>query len=208
MKLVVGISGATGSIYGIRLLEVLQEKGVETHLVISRSAEKTILMETNYSIEKVRSMATFNYKIEDIGASIASGSFPVDGMVLIPCSIKTLSALANSYNDNLLVRAADVNLKERRKVVIVARETPLHIGHLRLMEQVTEMGGMLLPPMPAFYHKPRTVSDIIDQTVGKVLDQFGYDAGLFERWGSKGDDANKAMAAIRGGAKEFVKEWR
>jgi 4-hydroxy-3-polyprenylbenzoate decarboxylase len=184
-KLVVGISGATGSIYGIRLLEVCQLMEIETHLVISEGAARNIRIETDYEVNDVIKMASYIYDINNVGASIASGSFPVDGMAIVPCSIKSLSALANSFNDNLLIRAADVNLKEKRKVVVVARETPLHIGHLRLMSQVAEAGGIILPPMPAYYHNPKSINEIIDQTVGKILDQFGIDGRLFRRWEGK-----------------------
>lgn len=185
-KLVVGISGATGSVYGIRLLEVLRELEVETHLVVTEGAARTIRMETQYEFSEVTKLATHVYDINNVGASIASGSFPIDGMAIVPCSIKSLSALANSYNDNLLIRAADVNLKEKRKVVVMVRETPLHVGHLRLMMHVAEAGGVILPPMPAFYHQPRSLQEIIDQTVGKVLDQFGLDGKLFSRWEGSG----------------------
>jgi 4-hydroxy-3-polyprenylbenzoate decarboxylase len=184
-KLIVGISGATGCIYGIRLLAVLRGLDVETHLVITKDAERTIVMETSYTVEEIKKMATCVHDIENVGASIASGSFPVDGMVVIPCSIRSLSAMANSFNQNLLVRAADVTLKEKRKLVVVARETPLHIGHLHLMMRMAEMGAVILPPMPAFYHQPQSLEEIIDQTVGKVLDQFNIDAQLFRRWQGK-----------------------
>lgn len=182
MRIVVGISGASGAIYGVRLLQVLQELGVERHLVLSETAGQTIEYETPYHLDEVTALATQVYPVEDLAASISSGSFRTDGMVVAPCSIKTLSGIANSYNDNLLTRAADVTLKERRKLVLVVRETPLHLGHLRLMTAVTEMGAVVLPPMPAFYHKPRTVAEIIDQSIGKVLDQFGLEASLFSRW--------------------------
>ncbi len=184
MKIIIGISGSTGAIYGIRMLEVLrQHPDIETHLVISNPAKQTILLETAYAVEKVEALAHTVYRINDIAASISSGSFKTDGMVVIPCSIKTLSAIANSYDDNLLVRAADVTLKERRRLVLVVRETPLHLGHLRLMMRVAEMGAILAPPMPAFYHKPKTIDDIVNQTVGRVLDQLGIErADLFRRW--------------------------
>ncbi|MBW7860783.1 MAG: UbiX family flavin prenyltransferase [Rhodocyclaceae bacterium] len=182
MKLVVGISGASGAIYGIRILEVLRQAGVETHLVMSDSAKRTIAYETDYSIQDVKGLATRMHDINDVGAAISSGSFRHDGMVIAPCSIKTLSALAHSFNTNLLIRAADVTLKERRKLVLMIRETPLHLGHLRLMTQVTETGAVLVPPLPAFYHRPRTLEDIIDQSVNKALDQFGLDLDLFKRW--------------------------
>ncbi len=182
MKIVVGISGASGAIYGIRILEVLRRCGVETHLVISKSAKRTIDTETGYRIKDVEELAGFVYENENIGAAIASGSFRHDGMIVAPCAIKSLSAMANSYNDNLLVRAADVTLKEKRKLLVIVRETPLHIGHLRLMTTLAEMGGIILPPVPAFYHHPETIDDIINQTVGKALDQFGIEHQLFQRW--------------------------
>ena len=156
MKLVVGISGASGAIYGIRILEVLQKAGVETHLVMSDSAKRTIVYETDYSVEDVKRLATHVHDINDVGACISSGSFRHAGMVLAPCSIKTLSAVANSFNTNLLIRAADVCLKERRKLVLMLRETPLHLGHLRLMTQATECGAVLVPPLPAIM--PRSTS--------------------------------------------------
>jgi 4-hydroxy-3-polyprenylbenzoate decarboxylase len=183
-RLIVGISGATGAIYGIRLLEVLAKSNVETHLVITEAAQKTILMETDWKVEKIKSLAKVAYDIQDIGANIASGSFQSEGMVVIPCSIKSLSAIANSFNVNLLIRAADVTLKERHKLVLVVRETPLHKGHLNLMLRVTDIGATLLPPIPAFYFHPKTIDDLINHTVGKVLDLFGINHHLFERWGS------------------------
>ncbi len=182
MKIVVGMSGASGSIYGVRLLEVLQQAGVETHLVMSDAAKRTIVYETDRTIQDVKKLATHVHELSDIGACISSGSFRHDGMVIAPCSIKTLSALANSFNANLLIRAADVTLKERRKLVLMVRETPLHLGHLRLMTQVTETGAVILPPMPAFYHRPQTLDDIINQSVNKALDQFNVDVTLFKRW--------------------------
>jgi len=182
MRIVVGISGASGAIYGVRILEVLRQLGVETHLVLSETAGGTIEFETGRPVDDVLALATRVYPVDDVAAAISSGSFRTDGMVIAPCSIKTLSGVANSYNDNLLTRAADVTLKERRRLVLVVRETPLHLGHLRLMTAVTEMGAVLLPPMPAFYHKPQTIDDIVNQTVGKVLDQFQLDASLFKRW--------------------------
>ncbi|HYG58497.1 MAG TPA: UbiX family flavin prenyltransferase [Symbiobacteriaceae bacterium] len=182
MRIVVGISGASGAIYGVRTLDVLRQLGVETHLVLSDTAGETIAYETPYRLEDVLAMAGKVYRAGDLAAAISSGSFPTDGMIVAPCSIKTLSGIAHSYNDNLLTRAADVTLKERRKLVLVVRETPLHLGHLRLMTAVTETGAVILPPMPSFYHKPQTIDDIVNQTVGKVLDQFGLDASLFRRW--------------------------
>lgn len=184
-RLVVGITGATGAIYGIRLLEFLSKSDVETHLVISRSAEKTIRLETSWEIEQVKALARVTYNTEDVGADISSGSFQTEGMAVIPCSIKSLSAIANSYNENLLIRAADVTLKERRKLVLVVRETPFHSGHLSLMQNVADRGGIILPPIPAFYFLPKTIDDLVNHTVGRVLDVFGIDHRLFNRWGSQ-----------------------
>lgn len=183
-RVVVGISGATGAIYGIRLLEMLSKAGIETHLVLTDAARKTILMETDRTIEEVKALADVNYDNRNCGADIASGSFQVEGMVVIPCSIKSLSAIANSYNDSLLVRAADVTLKEKRRLIVVVRETPLHKGHLELMTRVADYGGTILPPFPAFYFHPNTIDDIINHTVGKVFDGLGMDHQLFDRWGS------------------------
>jgi len=183
-RLIVGISGATGAIYGIRLLEVLAKSNVDTHLVITEAAQNTILMETDWKVEKVKSLAKVTYDIQDIGANLASGSFESEGMVVIPCSIKSLSAITNSFNVNLLIRAADVAIKEKRRLVLVVRETPLHKGHLTLMMNLADMGVIILPPIPAFYHHPKTIDDLVNHTVGKVLDLFGIDHHLFERWGS------------------------
>lgn len=191
-RLVVGMSGATGAIYGIRLLEALVDTDIEAHLVISDAARKTITMETTWSVDDVMALAHTCYDIRDIGANIASGSFLVEGMVVIPCAMKTLSGIAHSYNDNLLVRAADVNLKEHRKVVVVARETPFHKGHLNLMMQLADLGATILPPLPAFYCLPKTIDDIINHLVGKVLDMFHIENRMFQRWGS-----NKLNRAIK-----------
>ena len=183
MLLVVGITGASGVIYGIRLLEVLSSNGeVETHLIISEAGEKNIRYETDWELEQVKALADSCYDIHDIGAKLASGSFKRDGMIIAPCSMKTLSALANSYADNLLTRSADVTLKERKRLVVLARETPLHLGHLRNMEKLTEMGAVVFPPVPAFYYKPRTIQELIDHTIGKVLDIFDIKHNLFRRW--------------------------
>jgi len=181
-RLIVGISGASGTVYGVRLLEALQEGSVETHLVMSEAGKRVAEVESGYSEDYIESLANVVHPNKDIGAAIASGSFHTLGMVVAPCSVKSLSAVANSYNDTLLVRAADVVLKERRKLVLVIRETPLHLGHLRLMAQATENGAVILPPMPSFYHKPQTIDDIVNQTVGKILDQFGIEHELFRRW--------------------------
>jgi flavin prenyltransferase len=191
-KLIVGISGATGAIYGIRLLEVLSKSDVETHLVITEAAQETILMETSLKVGDVKSLAKVSYDIKNLGADISSGSFLSEGMVIIPCSIKSLSGIANSFNENLLIRTADVTLKERRKLVLVVRETPLHLGHIELMLQASRMGAILLPPIPAFYFHPKTIDDLINHTIGKVLDLFGINHHLFNRWGS-----SKVKRALR-----------
>ena len=181
-RLVVGISGASGTIYGIRLLEVLRDTPIETHLVMSEAALRVAESENGFTRAQVEALADAVYGNDEIDAPISSGSFLTIGMIVAPCSIKSLSAIANSYNDTLLVRAADVVLKERRKLVLVVRETPLHLGHLRLMAAVTESGAVVLPPVPSFYHQPETIADIVDQTVGKMLDQFGVERHLFKRW--------------------------
>lgn len=183
MLLIVGITGASGVIYGIRLLEVLStNKAVETHLIISETGEKNIRYETDWKVEQVKALADFYYDIHDTGARIASGSFKRDGMVIAPCSMKTLSALANLYTDNLLTRSADVTLKERQRLVLLPRETPLHLGHLRNMEKLAEIGAVILPPIPAFYHKPQTIQELIDHIIGKVLDILDIEHNLFPRW--------------------------
>ena len=184
-RLIVGLSGASGVIYGIRLLEVLQSVAeVETHLIISRAARRTIPLETDYSVAQVKTLADKLYKFDDLAAAISSGSYKTMGMVVIPCSIKTLSGIANCYSDNLILRAADVVLKDRRKLVLVLRETPLHLGHVRLMAQAIEIGAIIMPPMPAFYHRPQTVDDIINQSVNRVLDllEIELNQDLFDRW--------------------------
>jgi len=182
-RIVIGITGASGVIYGIRLLEVLANtEGIETHLVLSRGARITLELETSMTSEQVEGLADCAHPPENLAAPLSSGSFKTEGMIVAPCSMKSLSMIAHSINDNLLVRAADVTLKERRKLVLMPRETPLHLGHLRAMTCVAEMGGVILPPVPSFYHKPKTIEDIVDQTVGKALDQFGLDHQLFNRW--------------------------
>ena len=184
-KIIVGLSGASGVIYGIRLLEVLQAlPDVETHLVMSTAAATTIPLETDYTPEAVRALAAVDYRFKDIAAAISSGSFRTDGMIILPCSMKTLSAIAYSYSDNLLTREADVVLKERRKLVLCPRETPLHLGHLRAMALVAGMGAFVAPPMPAFYHRPQTIDELINQTVNRVLDlvDIRLPEDLFRRW--------------------------
>ncbi|MFC1893853.1 UbiX family flavin prenyltransferase [Chloroflexota bacterium] len=183
MVLIVGITGATGIIYGIRLLQVLAPlKDIETHVIVSEAGEKNIKYETDWEIKDIQALADFAYDIDDIGAKPASGSFKRDGMIVAPCTVKTMSALAGSYTENLLIRAGDVTLKERRKLVLLTRETPLNLGHIRNMERLTEMGAIIAPPMPAFYHRPQNIQDIIDQTIGKILDLFDIEHNLFHRW--------------------------
>ena len=181
--LIVGITGASGSVYGIRLLEALSStENVETHLIVSEPAEAIIRYETGRGLESVRELASFSYDIRDMGAQISSGSFRTDGMIVAPCTVKTMSAIANSYSENLLIRVGDVTLKERRQLLLLVRETPLHLGHLRNMERLCEMGATIMPPAPAFYHRPLTIQDIVDHTVGKMLDVFGIEHSLFQRW--------------------------
>ena len=188
-RIVVGISGASGVIHGIRLLEVLRTvEDVESHLVISNAGKKTIALETDRSVEEIEGLADRCYRVGDIAAAVASGSFNTTAMVVVPCSMKTLSGIANSYADNLLIRAAEVTLKDRRPLVLVPRETPLHLGHLRLLVKVAELGAVVMPPMTAFYHRPETVGEIVDQTVNRILDVLGIelDEDLFPRWTGPG----------------------
>ena len=184
-RLIIGISGASGAIYGVRLLQVLRNVAeVETHLVMSQAARQTLSLETDLSLRDVQALADVVHDARDIAASISSGSFKTAGMVILPCSIKTLSGIVNSYTDTLVTRAADVVLKERRPLVLCVRETPLHLGHLRLMTQAAELGAVIMPPVPAFYHRPTSLDDVINQTVNRVLDQFDIDLpeDLFTRW--------------------------
>ncbi|MFP2352524.1 UbiX family flavin prenyltransferase [Enterobacter ludwigii] len=184
-RLIVGLSGASGAIYGVRLLQVLRDVAeVETHLVMSQAARQTLSLETDLSLRDVQALADVVHDARDIAASISSGSFKTAGMVILPCSIKTLSGIVNSYTDTLVTRAADVVLKERRPLVLCVRETPLHLGHLRLMTQAAELGAVIMPPVPAFYHRPVSLNDVINQTVNRVLDQFDIDLpeDLFTRW--------------------------
>jgi 4-hydroxy-3-polyprenylbenzoate decarboxylase len=182
MRLVVGISGSTGAIYGVRLVQVLASLGVETHLIVSRWAERTIETETPYTVQQVRSWAAVSYDVADMGAAVSSGSFLTAGMCIVPCSMKTLAAIAHGYSEDLIHRAADVTLKERRKLVVVPRETPLSVIHLENMLTLARAGAVVCPPMPSFYHRPRTVEDIVDHLVGRVLDQFGIEHRLSRRW--------------------------
>ncbi len=183
MRLIVGMSGASGVIYGVRLLEVLKaESNVETHLVMSDSARMNINLETDWSAKDVLALADHVYSNRDIAASIASGSFGTDGMIVAPCAIKTLSAITNSYADSLIVRAADVVLKECRRLVLVPRETPLHTGHCELLYRASQLGAIIAPPMPAHYIKPQSVDDLINHHVGRILDLFSIDCGFVKRW--------------------------
>jgi 4-hydroxy-3-polyprenylbenzoate decarboxylase len=181
-RLVVGISGASGVILGIRLLEFLHTTGIETHLVLTQAAHQTITQETDWKVPDVLALAKFNYSPDDIGAAIASGSFETLGMVIIPCSIKTLSAVANSFSADLLTRAADVTLKEGRPLILAVREAPLHRGHLRLMDLAARAGAIIFPPVPAFYARPTSVQEIIDNTVGRILARLGVQNDLYKRW--------------------------
>ena len=185
--IIVGISGASGAIYGVRLLEALHDKKIPAHLIVSKSAALTLKEETDVSMEHVRRLAQATYQNSDIGAAISSGSFRTRGMVIAPCSIRTLSDIAYGTTDSLLSRAADVTLKERRRLVLVVREAPLHAGHLRSMLAATENGAVIVPPVPAFYHRPKTIDDIVNQTVGRCLDLFDIEVGLVKRWRA-GDD--------------------
>lgn len=182
-RIVVGLAGASGVVYGIRLLELLRDRpDVETHLVVSGGARRTIELETDLAAVDVEALADHVHELGDVAAPLASGSFRTMGMVVAPCSMKSLSGIANSYGDNLLLRAADVTLKERRRLVLLPRETPLHLGHARLIVQAIEIGAVVMPPVPAFYHRPETIEDIVDHTVSRVLDLFGIDNDLVQRW--------------------------
>jgi 4-hydroxy-3-polyprenylbenzoate decarboxylase len=181
-RLIVGITGASGAILGIRMLEVLKPTTIETHLVVSESARLTIAQETDWRLDDVLSLADMSYDFHDIGSAIASGSFSTMGMAIIPCSIKTLSAVANSYTDDLISRAADVTLKEGRPLVLVIRETPFHPGHLRLMSEAATAGAVIFPPIPAFYIRPRSMDEIINNTVGRILARLGIENDLYQEW--------------------------
>lgn len=181
-RVVVGISGASGVIYGIRALELLSQMGVETHLVLTRAARATLAVETDLTAAEVRALASEVHAEHDLGAPISSGSFPVDGMLVAPCSVKTLSGIASSYDENLLVRAADVMLKERRPLVLLLRETPLHAGHLRLMTQATEAGAIIMPPVPALYTRPASLDEMVTNTVGRALDVLRFPHPVTARW--------------------------
>lgn len=182
-RLIVGISGASGAIYGIRALEVLREAGVETHLILTKTAAMTIAYETDWTLAKVKKLAHIVHANEDLGAAVSSGSFKTLGMIVAPCSMRSVSEIAYGNTTTLLTRAADVQLKERRRVVLLAREAPLHLGHLRAMTQAAEIGAVIVPPVPAFYSKPKTIDDIVNHSVGRALDLFGIETGLVKRWG-------------------------
>ena len=181
-RIIVGITGASGVIYGVRLLEVLRDGPVETHLILSDAAKWNIAHETDYRVEDVEKMAAAVYDANDMTAPVASGSYRTEGMVIAPCTIKTLSGVANSFTANLMIRAADVTLKERRRLVLMVRETPFHKGHLQLMVRAADLGAVILPPIPGFYHGPKSIADVIDHSVGKILDLFQIDHSLYRRW--------------------------
>ncbi|PJG86419.1 UbiX family flavin prenyltransferase [Conservatibacter flavescens] len=184
-RLIIGITGASGAIYAVRLLELLKNTDIETHLIMSQAAKQTIVAETDYTVQQVRALADENHDFRDIGAKISSGSYRTLGMVILPCSIKTLSGIAHSYTNDLITRAADVCLKESKPLILCVRETPLHLGHLRLMVQAAEIGAKITPLMPAFYHRPQTLDDIINQSINRLCDQLDIELeqDLFQRWG-------------------------
>ncbi|HYH22909.1 MAG TPA: UbiX family flavin prenyltransferase [Azospirillum sp.] len=195
-RLIVGISGASGVVYGIRMLEMLRRLEVETHLVMSRSAEVTIALETDRKVAEVRALADVVHRIDDIAASISSGSFRTLGMVVAPCSMRSMAEIAHGVTSTLLTRAADVVLKERRRLVLMVRETPLHLGHLRTMAQLAEMGAVIAPPVPAFYAKPADLEAMIGHTVGRVLDLFDLDVGTLRRWGEEPRRSGRAQDSV------------
>lgn len=196
-RLVVGISGASGVVYGVRLLEALRQLPVQTHLVISKSAEVTLAYETNMKVAEVQALADVWYPPGDMGAAISSGSFRTLGMVIAPCSMRSLAEIAGGVTTTLLTRAADVVLKEKRRLVLMARETPLHSGHLRNMLAVSEMGAVIAPPVPAMYSRPQSVDQIVEQSVGRVLDLFDFDTGGVRRWGEPAADGGRPLRSVR-----------
>ncbi|MEW5898364.1 MAG: non-oxidative hydroxyarylic acid decarboxylases subunit B [Bacillota bacterium] len=202
-RIIVAITGATGAIYGIRLLEALRAcSGVEVHLVLSSWAKKTVALETDYTVEQVEALADYNHDLRDVGAPIASGSFQTAGMAIVPCSMKTLAAVAHGLAENLIVRAADVTLKERKKLILVPRETPLSAIHLENMLAVTRAGACLIPPMPAFYNHPATIDDLVNHLVGRIMDQFGLPHTLTRRWGEIG-----LTAVVRRAPEKKIKQY-
>lgn len=184
MNIILAITGASGAIYGIRILEELKKKGVTSHLIISRWGKETIKTETDYTIEEVESLADLVYDEDNMAAAVSSGSFKCDGMIVAPCSMKTLSGIAHGYTEDLITRAGDVTIKERRKLILMVRETPLNPMHLENMLKLSQIGVTIMPPVPVFYTKPQTLDDVINQTVGRVLDQFGIEIGSMKRWGA------------------------
>ena len=196
-RLVIGISGASGVIYGIRLLEALRPLPVESHLVISKSAEVTLAYESDLKVAQVRALADVAYPVADIGAAIASGSFRTRGMVIAPCSIRSMAEISSGVTSSLLTRAADVTLKEQRRLVLMLRETPLHSGHLRNLLALSEMGAVIAPPVPAFYAKPQSIDDLVNQSVGRVLDLFGLDSPLVRRWGEAPATDSPPLRTVR-----------
>ncbi len=196
-RLIVGVSGASGVVYGVRLLESLADQPVETHLVMSKSAEVTLAYETDLKVSDVRALADVWYSPGDMGAAISSGSFATLGMVIAPCSMRSLAEIAGGVTSSLLTRAADVVLKERRRLVVMARETPLHSGHLRNMLALSEMGAVIAPPVPAFYARPESLEEMVDQTIGRVLDLFGLESGRVRRWGEASADDRPPLRSLR-----------
>lgn len=193
MRLIIGMSGASGQIYGIRLLEVLRDiPDVETHLVMSATAKMNAVIETDYSVKKIEALADEVHSDRNVAANISSGSFGTEGMIVAPCSMKSLSGIVHSYADNLLVRAADVVLKEGRRLVLMVRETPLHVGHCKLLYEAAQMGAIIAPPLPAFYNAPKTLDDIINHSVGRVIDLFDLDAGVVKRWAGNAKAARES----------------
>ena len=201
-RLIVGISGASGIVYGVRMLEVLRDSEVETHLVMSKSAEVTLAYETALKVAEVKALADVVYPNTDIGAAVSSGSFRTEGMVVAPCSIRTVSEIAHGTTTSLLTRAADVVLKERRRLVLMVRESPLHTGHLRTLTLASEIGAVIAPPVPGFYANPQSLDDLVDHTVGRALDLFGIEAGLVKRWGEAAGKKPLKVFQRRGGRED------
>jgi 4-hydroxy-3-polyprenylbenzoate decarboxylase len=202
--MVVGVSGATGVAYAVRLLHALRDLSIESHLVVTKSGEMTVAYESDLALKELRALADVNYSAADIGAAISSGSFRTIGMVVAPCSMRTVGEISSCATSNLLTRAADVCLKERRRLVLMVRETPLHAGHLKAMLSATEAGAVIFPPVPAFYARPRTLSDMVDHTVGRVLDLFDLEAGLVERWSGAARSGHADVVALASSPKSKV----
>ncbi len=196
-RLIVGISGASGIVYGVRLLQALQPTDIETHLVMSQSAEVTLAYETDFKVSEIQALADVNHSVRDIGAAISSGSFFSLGMIVAPCSVRSMSEIATGVTSNLLTRSADVTLKERRSLILLIRETPLHTGHLRTMVKLSEIGAIIMPPVPAFYTRPDSIDEVVDHTIGRALDLFGVDVGLVHRWGESSGDNTTPLRVVR-----------